>query len=361
MKAGLLILIMMLGLILLFGFTEAVKLAAVNQNNPKTSEILWLTSAILFIAASVFFLFRKDIWWILSAVAMLITQCLIIANWHEAKFGTFANVIILFVTIVGYRTWSFSSTYKSEVASALKQATSISDSLLIEADIQCLPEQVKKYLRCTGAVNKPKVKNFKVELSGQIRMSEKSEWMPFTSQQYNFMDASTRLFFIKATMKHLPVAGFHSFKNGNAYMDIRLMSLFKVQYQSGKEMDISETVTFFNDMCCMAPATLIDKRVKWLEVDGNKVHATFTNSGITISAWLYFNNLGELVNFISDDRYAVTKNNTVKRLPWSTPVKYYKKIGRHNLATFAETIYSYPEGDFCYGNFGLTNIEYNCK
>lgn len=364
MKAVLLIPIMIHGLILLFGFTGTFNLAAVNQlnqNNPKTSEVLWLFSAILFIAAAIFFLFKKDIWWILSAIAILTSQCLIIANWHEAKFGTIANVIILFFTIVGYKTWSFCSTYKSEVINALKQATTVSDSLLIEADIESLPEQVKKYLRCTGAVNKPKVKNFKVELSGQIRKSEQSEWMPFTSEQYNFMDASTRLFFIKTTMKHLPVAGFHSFKNGNAFMDIRLMSLFKVQYQSGKEMDISETVTFFNDMCCMAPATLVDKRVKWLEVDGNTVKATFTNNGITISAWLYFNKLGELINFISDDRYAFTENNSVKRLPWSTPVKYYKKFGKHLLATFAETIYTYPEEDFCYGNFRLTNIEYNCK
>jgi hypothetical protein len=80
--------------------------------------------------------------------------------------------------------------------------------------------------------------------------------MPFTSEQYNFMDASTRLFFMKAVMKGLPLSGFHSFTNGDAFMDIRLLSLFKVQYQSGKEMGIAETVTFFNDMCCMAPASL---------------------------------------------------------------------------------------------------------
>lgn len=30
--------------------------------------------------------------------------------------------------------------------------------------------------------------------------------------------------------KGLPVAGYHHFKNGKAVMDIRLLSLFKVQY-----------------------------------------------------------------------------------------------------------------------------------
>lgn len=59
------------------------------------------------------------------------------------------------------------------------------------------------------------------------------------------------------------MAGFHCFKNGEAYMDIRLLSIFKVEYQSGAVIVTSETVTFFNDMCVMAPAALIDKRIKW--------------------------------------------------------------------------------------------------
>jgi len=92
---------------------------------------------------------------------------------------------------------------------------------------------------------------------------------------------------MNAKMKSLPVAAYHCFKNGDAFMDIRLLSLFKVQYQEGPEMDLSETVTFFNDMSCLAPPTLIDKRIKLLDVDGNKVRASFTNNNISVSAWLY--------------------------------------------------------------------------
>ena len=144
-------------------------------------------------------------------------------------------------------------------------------------------------------------------------------------------------------------------------MDIRLLSLFKVQYQSGREMGIAETVTFFNDMCCMAPATLIDKRIQWLEIDSNKVEASFTNNNITITAWLWFNDKGQLISFTSNDRYAAGDNNTMQQIPWSTPLKDYRNFNGYNLAGYAETIYHYPEGDLCYGNFRLTNIEYNCK
>jgi len=221
-----------------------------------------------------------------------------------------------------------------------------------------LPEPVKKYLRYTGSIGKPKVNNFKIEFTGKIRKDEQSEWMPFTCEQYNFMETPTRLFFMKAAMKGLPIGGYHCFKNGVAFMDIRLFSLFKVQYQDGAEMNLSETVTFFNDMCVVAPPTLIDKRIKWLEVGSNKVKASFTNNNITVSAWLYFNDKGELINFISDDRYA---GDTGKQFPWATPLKDYHEINGYKLMGNAETIYSYPDRDLVYGTFKLIRIKYNCK
>ena len=91
-------------------------------------------------------------------------------------------------------------------------------------------------------------------------------------------------------------------------------------------MDKAETVTFFNDMCCMAPATLIDKRIVWQDKGNNVVEATFTNNGISVSANLYFNETGELVNFISNDRYNVDAG---KKLPWSTPLSNYKTKSQH--------------------------------
>jgi len=261
-------------------------------------------------------------------------------------------------TIIGYGTWSYYAKYKNDVKTRLQQKEYFQNSELTETDIQHLPELVKKYLRFTGSIGKPKVNNFKIEFIGKIRKDEQSEWMPFTCEQYNFMETPTRLFFMKAAMKGLPIGGYHCFKDGVAFMDIRLFSLFKVQYQDGAEMNLSETVTFFNDMCVVAPPTLIDKRIKWLEVGSNKVKASFTNNNMTVSAWLYFNDKGELINFISDDRYA---GDTGKQFPWATPLKDYQEINGYKLMRNAEVIYSYPDRDLVYGTFKLISLQYNCK
>lgn len=364
MKTVLLLLLVFHALIHLLGFLKAFNIAPIPQLTlkiTKTNGVLWLLTAALFIITALLILVNNNYWWVLSALAIVISQYVITTSWHDARFGTIINVILLAVSVVGYGTWSYRNRYNIDVHKELQVTNSIADTVITEQDLESLPDPVKKYLRFTGVIGKPKVRNFKVEFSGQIRKNEESEWMPFTSEQYNFLNTSTRLFFMKATMKNLPVAGYHCFKNGEAFMDIRLFSLFKVQYETGKEMGIAETVTFFNDMCCMAPATLIDKRITWLETDSTTVKAQFSNNGITISAWLYFNGNGELINFVSDDRYALTDDNTMKQLRWSTPLKDYKQFNGVTLTSNADAVYSYPTHDLTYGNFRLTNVEYNCK
>jgi hypothetical protein len=267
-----------------------------------------------------------------------------------------AAIIVLIISVATIR---FHRKYISDVKEQLKEMAPVPTEILTEEAISDMPESVQRYLRYTGAVGKPVVKNMKLTFAGQIRAAEEKPWMQFTTEQYNFQDAAWRLFFMRARMMGLPVAGYHAFKNGTAYMDIRLLSLVKVQYHDGEKMDVSETVTFFNDMCCMAPGSLTDERIEWLETEGNVVKAAFTNNGIRITAWLHFNDEGQLVNFVSDDRWALEEGGKMSQVPWETPLYDYKEINDHRLATRADLIYKYSAGDFCYGQFIMGSVSYN--
>jgi hypothetical protein len=139
-------------------------------------------------------------------------------------------------------------------------------------------------------------------------------------------------------------------------MKIKLLGLFTVMEAKGPEMNKAETVTVFNDMCLMAPATLIDKRITWEAIDNRSAKATFVNGTNKISAVLYFNENGQLTNFTSDDRLDV---NEQKQIRFSTPVKNYKLIEGRTVPTYGETIWHYPDGEFVYGQFNLSKIDYN--
>ncbi len=350
------------GLIHFMGFSKAFgygNITQITSEISKTLGVLWFIASVLFIFSLIFYVFKYDYWPYLAIIAVVLSQILIINSWQDARFGTIANALILLAAILGFFQIRFKNTFKNEVKNTLLDCRNLQKTILSESDIKELPEPVKKYIRYTSSIGKPKIINFRADFSGKIRDHAKPTWMKLTSQQYNCIAKPTRLFYLDAIMKMLPVAGFHCFKNGTAFMDIRLFSLFKVQYQAGPEMDISETVTFFNDMCVMAPAALIDKRIEWLEAESNKVKANFTYNGITISAWLFFNERGELVNFVSEDRYALCENGTISKHKWSTPLRDYQFINGYRLATYAETIYTYPDGDFTYATFTVKDIRYN--
>jgi hypothetical protein len=350
------------GLIHFMGFSKAFGYGNITQLTKEISKptgLVWFATAILFIICVALYFLKKDSWVYFALISVVLSQILILNNWQDAKFGTIANVIILIVLIIGFFQIKFKNEYKNEVKIGIEESRNIQKSILNESEIAYLPAPVQKYIRYTGFLNKPIVNNFRVDFAGKIRDHAKPVWMELTSEQYNFIKTPTRLFYLDATMKGLPVGGFHSFKNGVAFMDIRLLSIFKVEYQSGAVMNVSETVTFFNDLCVMAPGALIDKRIKWLEVVGNKVKASFTNNGITISAWLYFNEKGEMVNFVSEDRSALGANGVTSKHKWSTPMRDYKDINGYRLASYAETIYTYPDGDFTYATFTLKDIGYN--
>jgi hypothetical protein len=124
---------------------------------------------------------------------------------------------------------------------------------------------------------------------------------PLTAEHYNFVDEPARFFYLNGSMFMIPVQGYHRYAGPSATMRVKAAALMPVVDASGNEMNQGETVTMFNDMCVMAPATLIGPAIRWKPVDALTARASFTNAGHTIRAELSFNEGGELTNFWSDD------------------------------------------------------------
>ena len=346
------------GLIHFMGFAKAYNYGNITQLTKYISKpvgVLWLITAFLFIVAVLLFLLKKESWPYIAIIAAVISQILIITVWKDAKFGTIVNIIILFVAIASYATYHFEMKFKADVNRHLAKTNFPNNDLLSEADIATLPNPVQKYIRYAGAINKPKVKNMRIVFDGEMRDKGK-DFFKFNSVQYNFFDDPIRLFFMKAKMYGITLPGYHYYQNARATMQIKLLGLFNVVNVKGTEMNKAETVTVFNDMCLMAPASMIDKRIEWTPIDSLSAKATFTNGVNKISAILYFNEQGQLINFISDDRYVI---GDMKQYRFSTPVKEYTQMNGRNIWKYGETIWHYPDGEFVYGKFTLKSIEYN--
>jgi len=360
MRIAIAIIVALHGLIHLFGFLKAFgwyDFKALTQPIAKPAGALWLLAALLLAVTVVLYNMQHAYWWLVAFAAVLLSQTLIISVWQDAKFGTIANIILLVAAFFSYQSWQMERAYRQDVAAGIARTAAIEAEPLTEQDLQPLPPPVQRYLRYVGAVGQPKVHSVKVVFDAQMR-GRGQDWFSMAAEQHNFFDQAERLFFLDAKVKGLPARGYHRYQGQQASMNVKLLSTFPVAKASGPEMFESETVTMFNDMCFLAPSTLIDERIRWEAVDSTTARAQFTNQGTTISATLYFNEAGQLVNFSSDDRYDI---NEMKKYRFTTPLRDYQAINGYRLPNYGEAVWHYPEGPFVYGKFWVKNISYNVE
>ena len=354
------------GLIHLLGFAKAFGLADLPQLTQPISPflgVLWLIAALLFLAAAGSLFVWPRWWWAIAACGLVFSMVVIVPSWKDAKFGALANLVALVGVVFGYLAQgptSLRAAYELGVDRALVRdspATPVTD-----ADLAHLPVPVQRYLRVTGIVGQPRVHNFRARMHGRIRNGPEARWMSLAAEQYNFMEDPARLFYLNASMFMIPVQGYHRYVGPSATMQVKVAALMPVVDVSGAEMNQGETVTMFNDMCMMAPATLIDPAIVWEPVDAHTAKASFTNAGYTIRVELSFNEAGELTNFWSDDRYqTLPDGKTLKKARWSTPLGPYRSFGPVRLASGGEARWHEPGNEFTYIELTLADVQYNVR
>ena len=364
MKILFAILLVLHGLIHLMGTAKAFGVAEIPQLTQSIAAplgILWLLAASLLLVTAITLFTWPQWWWLVGAGAVVVSQVAIVTSWSDARYGTIANVIVLVGVGLGFLSQgpsSFRAEYDREVAQGLGRA--IATPLLTEADLAPLPAPVQRYIRLNGAVGQPRVQNFRARFHGQIRGGPDARWMSFTGEQYNFYDQPSRLFLMDASMFGVPLQAFHRFVGPSATMRVKVASVVMMVDAKGPEMDEAETMTLFNDLCVFAPGALIDRGIRWQEIDSQTVSASFTNLSHTIRAILSFNDRGELTNFVAEGRAASSADGkSFTQMRWSTPLGDYREFGSHRLMTRGEGIWHAPAGDYSYLRFDLDAIEYN--
>lgn len=361
MRVFFLIIVLIHGLIHLSGFVKAFGIREMKELTLPISKpmgVLWLIAAAVFIIYGILFYFNARHGWLIGLIAIILSQILIFYFWKDAKFGTIPNLIILFAAFLSFGSYLLHKEFAGNVDADFKDNNSLSTVILTAADIAHLPLPVQKYLYLTKSLGQPKINNFRAEFTGGMRSKPGDDYMKLHSVQYNFYRNPSRYFFMKASKMGLPASGLHIYKNETASFRVKLLNWFTVVDAWGDKLNQAETVTLLNDMCFIAPATLIDNRIKWENIDDKTVKAIFTNGNITVEAKLFFNEKNELVNFISNDRYE-TDGKKYGNYPWSTPVEDYREINGYLLPGRAKLIYHKPEGDFTYGELEYESVKYN--
>jgi hypothetical protein len=364
MRWILVVLIGIHGLIHFMGFARAfgyAELPQLTQPISKGMGVLWLAAGLGLLTSGALLVSAPRFWWAIGFASVVASQIVIASSWGDAKLGTIANVVVLLGVVYGFAAYgplSFRATYAREVSQRLAQQGV--PALVTEADLAALPEPVQRYVRLSGAVGRPRVHHFRAVWRGRIRAGPADPWMPFTAEQHNFPGEPARFFLMDARKGGLPVDVLHAFSGDSAVMRVRLLSLLPLANAGGPEARRAETVTLLNDLSILAPAALIDPAIRWEPIDARSARAFYAAGRDTISAVLHFNEAGELVDFVSDDRLVASPDGTdFNPQRWSTPLRDYRTVGGWHVGTRGEGRWHPPEGAFTYLEIELLQLETN--
>lgn len=241
----------------------------------------------------------------------------------------------------------------------ISQAQQTRSEIISEADLAPLPEPLQRYLRYTQVIGKPRVKCVKVRQQGFMRTSPEQKWMPVEAVQYSTLAGTlSRTWYARIKMGPFTLLnGYDRYDKGTGHMLIRLLSMYPVVDERGPEIDMSALIIFINDMV-MWPTAFLSDYIDWEPIDATSTRARVSMHGMQFSAVLRFNDIGELVDFITEDRYRSVGRGYEKN-KWSTPLRHYREMNGLRIPTQGEAIWHLPEGDFPYIQVTIGEVQYD--
>jgi len=275
-----------------------------------------------------------------------------------AKIGLVVLVIIVVLVI------SFAISYvrferrvADEVRELFKEAEETGREVISEADLEGLPEPVQKYLRYAQIVGKKRIGTVRLKQKGSIRTGEDQGWMPFTAEQYYTTDDPSFVWHATVKFFSLPLMKARDrFYKGKGNMLIKLLPFITIADASGDEMDQGTLLRYLNEMMCF-PTAYLYEYIQWEPIDFSSAKATITVKGLAASAILYFNEEGQMTDFVAERYMSVEDGYSLET--WSTPIEEYKEINGIMVPVKGEAVWRLNSGDFSYIRLEITDIEYD--
>jgi hypothetical protein len=348
------------GLIHLMGFAKAFGYGNITQLTKDISKLagfFWLITAVLFIAATILFLLKKESWPVVAIIAAVISQLLIITEWKDTRFGTIGNLVVVLVAVPALAAIGFNNMAKKEAAAMLSTSSSV-NTVVTKEMLYGLPQVVQKWLMNSGVVGKEKIHTVRLKQTGEMRTKPNGKWMPFTATQYFTVDSPA--FNWSTTMQMMPMLsmnGRDKFENGKGAMLIKVLGLVNVvNEKENDQINQSSMMRYLAEMCWF-PSAALAGYITWEAVDSTSAKATMQYKGVTVSGVFQFDSNGNMISFSGDRWYGSGNDATLQK--WFVETNGYATFHGIRIPGKSEVSWKLDKGDFNWLYVHIVDIEYN--
>ena len=270
--------------------------------------------------------------------------------------GIVIVIIILFITISKIL---FDKKVIKEVGMLTEEGSKVQSKTFSFNDLEGLPEPVQRYFKYALRDGQEHIKFVRLKQVGEFRMKENQPWMPIKAEQYFTTEDPAFIWRVKLTMApFIWIEGRDMYYQGKGNMFIKLLSTITVADATGSEMDISSLIRFLSETPWFPTALLPSDYIEWKEVDSNSAQAVIKDNGYTASGIFTFNEKGEIIKFVTNDRYMEVDGKYFKE-QWGGYYRNYQEINGMKIPIEAEVEWNLSDRDLQYVKLKITDIQYN--
>lgn len=326
----------------------------VFSNVSKISGAVWLVTSILLLSGAAAIVLRKEWFWIPVAAALVMSQVLIMTDWHQAKYGTIVNLALVIAVVLSAAATRFDKKVKREVDSITNQA-SRSDRIISEEMVSSLPGNVQRWMHQSSVIGRKTSNVIRVVQKGSMRTKPDGKWMPFEANQYFTIDPPAFVWVAKIKAAPLfTIAGRDRYQNGEGNMLIKPLYIFTAADSRGEEINQGTLLRYMAEMVWF-PQAAVSKYLKWEFIDDHHAKVTMDYGGTTASGIYAFNDDGGVAGFEAL-RYG-DFGGTYRKERWSVATTDYKQLNGIIVGYKNEVTWKLEKGDFMWLKLEITNIE----
>jgi len=268
-------------------------------------------------------------------------------------------IIIIFILFITISRIIFDKKVTKEIDILTEEGSKAQSKTFSFNDLERLPEPVQRYFKYTLRDGQEHIKFVRLKQVGEFRMKENQSWMPIKAEQYFTTEDPAFIWRVKFTMSpFIWIEGRDMYYQGRGNMLIKLLSTITVADATGSEMDISSLIRFLAEAPWFPTALLPSDYLEWIEIDSNSAQAVIKDNGCTASGIFTFNEKGEIIKFVTNDRYMEVDGKYFKE-QWGGYYRNYQEIEGMKIPTEGEVEWNLASGDFQYIKLKITYIQYN--
>ena len=269
--------------------------------------------------------------------------------------GALAVAATLGAVLAGSR--RFSRLVRTDVEALLARAATPPPRLVTEGMLRSLPEPVRRYLTYTGIVGRPFVGTVRLTQVGRMRPNVGQPWLPLRAEQHYSVRPPGFVWSAAIQAGPLPlVRARDMYREGAGNMLISAAGLYPLADVTGPEMDQGALLRYLSEMVWF-PAAFLGNNISFEPVDDRSARVTLTDRGRSVSAVLFFDEAGRLVDLVAQRYRIVDGESSLER--WSTPMDEYGELAGLRLPVRGRAVWKLADGDLDYIDVTIRDLAYN--